>query len=210
MDPAGAVKKIRVCLDLRPLNGILEMENTLLPTIDELLHHVSGYKFYSSLDLKSGYNQLSVAEEDRKYLAFNWKGTTYQFNAAPFGISFLPAKFHKLIPGIFSDIKGIVVYLDDTCVFSMTEEEHDRLLEEVVRKLKMANLNLNRKKCEFKRRGIRLWGYQVSSNGIEIDYDRRKRLLQALIPTTVRKIKPFLGAISFIYATSRISNGTST
>ena len=71
LDPAGETKKIRVCLDFRALNTALTMDNTVLPTIDDLLHKVGRHKIYSSLDLKSGYNQLPLAKPDQKYIAFH-------------------------------------------------------------------------------------------------------------------------------------------
>jgi transposase InsO family protein len=198
LNPNGETKKIRVCLDLRPLNALLSMDNTVLPTIDELLHTVAGHKYYSTLDLKSGYHQLPVATRDRRFLAFTWKGVTYQFNSAPFGINFLPAQFHKLIAGMFSDLKGVVVYLDDICVFTDSEKEHNDTLLIVLERLERARLNLNLKKCLFARSCIRFLGYQVSMKGIEVDTERRERLLQTPKPSTGRKLKCFLATVSFL------------
>lgn len=198
MDSGGVVRKIRVCLDLRPLNAVLTMDNTVLPTIDELLHRVAGHKIYTTLDLKSGYHQLPVATKDRRFLAFTWKGTTYQFNMSPFGINFLPAKFHKLIAAMFADLVGVAVYLDDICIFAMSEEEHNRVLEIVLKRLEDARLTLNLKKCEFAKSSIKFLGYKVSEAGIEVDLERQQRLLQTPIPTTGSKLRRFLATVSFI------------
>ena len=198
LDPAGNTKKIRVCLDLRALNTVLTMDNTVLPTIDELLHKVGGHKFYTSLDLKSGYCQLPIAQSDQKYLAFNWKGKSYHFNSAPFGINLLPAKFHKLVARLFADLPNVSVYLDDICIFANTQHAHDTTLATVLQRLNDAHLNLNFKKCSFGQSTIKFLGYKVSAAGIEIDTDRRHRLLEAPMPTTGKKLQSWLATISFL------------
>ena len=95
LDPAGETKKIRVCLDFRALNTALTMDNTVLPTIDDLLHKVGGHKIYSSLDLKSGYNQLPLAKPDQKYIAFHWKVPVTTSIQRPLGSTYYLGNFTR-------------------------------------------------------------------------------------------------------------------
>lgn len=197
-EPSGEVRKIRVCLDLRPLNGVLDMDYTVIPTITELTRQVAGKKVFSSLDLKAGYHQFKVKEEDQKYLAFTFDKQQYVFTAAPFGLSFLPSQFHKVISAIMQDIPQVVCYLDDIAIATDTVEEHIEVLKKVLGRLNKNNLTLNRDKCTFMVDTITFLGFRISKDGIQVDEQRRSKLINTPEPTTSKDLKSWLAAYNFI------------
>ncbi|CAC5409373.1 Transposon Ty3-G Gag-Pol polyprotein,Transposon Ty3-I Gag-Pol polyprotein,Retrovirus-related Pol polyprotein from transposon 297 [Mytilus coruscus] len=141
----------RFCLDYRILNNITVKQSQFLPRIDDTLDALSQNKWFSTLDLKSGYHQLNLANEDRPKTAFSLPGGgLWQFTVLPFGLCNAPAVFEKLMLKVLTGLpwKTCLVYLDDIMIIGKTFEEHIKNLEEVMQRLRDANLKLNPKKCE--------------------------------------------------------------
>ena len=118
--------KLRFCVDYRRLNKITKKDAYPLPRVDEMLDTLSGSKWFSTLDLASRYWQIQIHPKDREKIAFTTKFGTYEFNVMPFGLCNAPATFQRLMDRIYKDIawKFVVVYLDDTNIFSRTFKDH--------------------------------------------------------------------------------------
>ena len=119
--------------------------------IDELLDSLAGATYFSILDLMSGYWQVIMNLADREKTAFITKYSTYEFNIIPFRLCNTPTTFQCLINQIYKGIayKYVVVYLDDTNVFSRIFEDHIQHLKEVFTRIRKAGLKLNLEKCTF-------------------------------------------------------------
>lgn len=150
----GARKKngeARFCVDYRRLNAVTKKDVYSLPRIDDSLNRLAGAKFFSSLDLKSGYWQVPVTKEDQEKTSFATLDGLFEFIKMPFGLVNTPATFQRLMNDLLAAHKwrDCLVYLDDVLVFGVTLEEHSKRLEAVLKKVQTAGLKLNLKKSFF-------------------------------------------------------------
>ncbi|XP_004308221.1 PREDICTED: uncharacterized protein LOC101312974 [Fragaria vesca subsp. vesca] len=197
--PQRTVTGHRVCIDYRRLNGTTRKDHMPLPFIDQMLERLAGHSFYCFLDGYSGYNQISVAEEDQDKTTFTCPFGTFAYRRMPFGLCNAPGTFQRCMYHIFSEFIGskIEVFMDD---FSVYGGDFDVCLENVelmLRRCEETNLVLNWEKCPFMvTQGIVL-GHIVSSRGIEVDKSKIDLVRHLPIPTSVRDVRSFLGHAGF-------------
>lgn len=161
---------LRFCIDFRKLNSRTVKDAYALPRIDEALEAMSGSCWFSTLDLKSGYWQLEVAEEDKKKTAFTVGPLGfYECNRMAFGLTNAPATFQRLMEHCMGDLNfsECIVYIDDIIVFSRTFEEHIERLGDVFSRLQEFGLKLKLSKCSFFQNKVKYLGHIISSHGIE-------------------------------------------
>jgi len=194
----GSLRKCRVCLDMSPINKIIPTHNFHLPRINELLRKIKGAKYYTKIDLTQGYHQLKIYKPHRKYFSFQWKGVKYNFRGAPFGLHMLPSFFQQVMMELFADLSdNVQVYIDDLVIYAKTEAEHTRIVKEVLDRLNRHKFKINEKKCQFAVNRIELLGYLISSEGIEIDPDKREHLLDWRTPITGKDVNSMCGFVNF-------------
>ena len=194
----GSLKKVRVCVDFRQLNQFLKMDSYPIPKFQEMHASFRGAKWFSVIDLKSGYNQVPVAEECRKYMAFTWRRKQYRFKGTPFGLNFLPSQFNRMLAHCLHGIKGVIVYIDDIIIFSKCKLEHAAAVKEVLQRLNKHNMKINKDKCMLGRTQVNFLGFILSQAGIQVDPARTKRLVNLKIPTTGAELTSFLAMANFI------------
>ena len=170
--------KKRMVFDFRKLNAVTQKDNYPLPLIKELFKHFKDAKYFSTIDLASGYYQIRVAEKDKRKTAFITKYGLYEFNAMPFGLCNAPATFQRLMNTVLKEhiSKICVVYLDDITVYSKTFEQHLKDLEIIFKTLKEAKLQMNQEKCFFFQEQVLFLGHKISKNSIEPDDDKIKKI----------------------------------
>jgi len=190
----------RFCIDFHKLNAVSEKDAYPLPHITATLDKLRGAKYLSTLDLKNGYWQVPLSPESRPPTAFTVPGRgLYQFTVMPFGLHSAPSTFQRLLDDVLGpDLEPqVLIYLDDIIVISQTFEEYLELLEEVFRRLRAARLRINPDKCNFCRSSLKYLGYIIDQEGIRTDPDKVSAIAEWPAPTTMRKIRQFLGVASW-------------
>ncbi|GJU78893.1 putative reverse transcriptase domain-containing protein [Tanacetum coccineum] len=142
---------MRLCIDYRELNKITIRNRYPLPRIDDLFDQLQGAKHFSKIDLRSGYHQLRVKEQDISKTAFRTRYGHYEFLVMPFGLTNAPAVFMDLMNRVFHEFldKFVIVFIDDILVFSKSKEEHEEHLRTVLQILRQEKLYAKFSKCEF-------------------------------------------------------------
>ena len=167
-----------------------------MPRIEETLDCLNGAKYFTSLDLKSGYWQVKMDENSKAFTAFSVGPLGfYECECMPFGLTNAPATFQRLMESCLGDLhlNWCIIYLDDIIIFSQTPEEHIKRLRGVFAKLASAGLKLKPSKCEFFKKRITYLGHVVSENGIESDPRKTEAVRNWPQPVTVTDIRKFLG-----------------
>ena len=187
---------IRFCVDFRKLNNKTIKDAYGIPRIEDSLHLLAGSKYFSKLDLRSGYWQVEIKEQDKKKTAFQVGNLGfYEFHRMPFGLCNAPATFQRLMERCMGDLnlRDCLIYLDDVIIFSSTFEEHLDHLEAVFSRLRQHNLKLKASKCEFLRSEVTYLGHVVSEEGIQTDPEKTKVIKNWQVPTSIKEVRVFLG-----------------
>ena len=188
----------RFCVDFRKLNQITKKNSYPLPLIDDILALLGKAKFFTSLDLKSGYWQVAMDEKDKEKTAFACHKGLFEFNVMPFGLSNAPAVFQELMSVVLQGCNDFATaYLDDIMVFSSTLEEHLEHLSIIFGKLKQHNLKLKLKKCSFLQLETNYLGFVISEEGIKPDEKKIEAIKSLPVPTCVREVRSFIGMCSY-------------
>jgi len=202
--PVLFVKKkdgsMRMCIDYRALNKITIKNKYPLPRVDELLDRLNGAKYFSKIDLRSGYHQVRIAEDDVQKTAFRTRYGHFEFVVLPFGLTNAPATFMQLMQDVFRQFLDdfVIVFLDDILIYSKTEQDHIRHLEAVLMKLKEHKLYAKTSKCEFFTQKIDFLGYVVTKDGITMDQAKVKAIVDWPSPlNTVKDVRSFLGLAGY-------------
>ena len=192
--------RLRFCIDYRQLNQRTVKDSYALPRIDEMIDHLIGAKYFSSLDMRSGYYQVEVEEDHKPRTAFTVGPLGfYQCERMPFGLTNAPATFQRLMQRTLGDLhmKECLTFVDDIIVHGRTFDEELLRLEHVLQKLREQNLKLNPKKCEFLRRRVKYCGHIVSEHGVETDPAKTQKIADWPTPKNVDDVRQFLGFSSY-------------
>ncbi|GJR20242.1 putative reverse transcriptase domain-containing protein [Tanacetum coccineum] len=153
--PVLFVKKkdgsFRMCIDYRELNKLTVKNRYPLPRIDDLFDQLQGSSVYSKIDLRSGYHQLRVREEDIPKIAFKTRYGHYEFQVMPFGLTNAPAVFMDLMNRVCKPYldKFVIVFIDDILIYSKNKQEHEEHLKLILELLKKEELYAKFSKCDY-------------------------------------------------------------
>ncbi|KAK3743518.1 hypothetical protein QZH41_015906, partial [Actinostola sp. cb2023] len=179
--PIVLVKKkdgsTRFCVDYRKLNEVTLRDSYPLPLADSCFDALTGSRWFSTLDLSSGYWQVALAPEDREKTAFaTGSGGLYHFAVMPFGLVNAPATFERFIEKVLAGLPWEVclAYLDDIIVHADTFEAEIVRLRDVMERLRNAGVKLNPKKCRLFQQSVYFLGHVVSADGISTDPEKNR------------------------------------
>ncbi|GBG68894.1 hypothetical protein CBR_g3592 [Chara braunii] len=191
--------EFRMCIDYRGLNKITRKSIEPLPRIDDLLDVVQGCTMFNKVDLKSGYHQIEMAEEDVYKTAFKTRYGTYDFLVMPFGLCNAPGTFQTQMHRIFRPYldKFMVVYLDDILVFSKTAREHAEHLALVLQSLRDSQYKINREKSSFGVPSVIYLSHVISGDGLAPEAAKIAAIQEWPQPQTVRDVWSFMGLASY-------------
>uniref|UniRef100_A0A1Y1LVD3 RNA-directed DNA polymerase n=1 Tax=Photinus pyralis TaxID=7054 RepID=A0A1Y1LVD3_PHOPY len=195
--PGGAV---RICLDARKLNQIIEEDRNSPPNLEEVLERFDNPEYLSSMDLTAGYWQIPLHPDSRKYTSFLVNGRSYQYKVLPFGLNISVAVFNRCLDQVLGPevLSYALIYVDDIVVASKTFEEHEGHLRLIFSKLKEANMTINVKKSKFLQEEIQFLGHIVRrKEGIRINPERLEAIRGCQPPRNLKELQSFLGMCNF-------------
>ncbi len=191
--------KWRFCIDFRKLNGITRKDNHPLPRIDMLLEKFEGSKWFSTMDMASGYWQVEMDEKDIEKTAFITHEGLYEWTVMPFGLTNAPATFQRTMQMVLGELFYTVapVYIDDIIVHSRTFQDHMRDIGNVFEKIQGANLKLGPEKCKFCFEEIKFLGHIIGKDGIKTDPAKIEKVKNYPKPTNITQLRGFLGLAKY-------------
>ena len=170
-----------------------------MPRIDELLDQLVGAKVFTKLDLRSGYHQVRVADQDIEKTAFRTRDGHYEFTVMPFGLTNAPATFQRLMNDVFRQYVDdfIIVYMDDILIYSKTPKEHEEHLRKAMELLRKEKLFCKKSKCAFGLEEVQYLGHTIGPQGVRMDDVKVQAIINWPTPTTIRELRGFLGLAGY-------------
>ncbi|GJU81948.1 putative reverse transcriptase domain-containing protein [Tanacetum coccineum] len=201
--PVLFVKKkdgsFRMCIDYRELNKLTVKNRYPLPRIDDLFDQLQGARYFSKIDLRSGYHQLRVHEEDIPKTSPRTRYGHFEFTVMPFGLTNAPAVFMDLMNRVcklYLD-KFVIVFIDDILIYSKTKEEHEDHLRLVLELLRGEKLFAKFSKCEFWLQEVHFLGHVINQEGIHVDPRKVEAVKNWKAPTSPTEVRSFLGLAGY-------------
>nr|GEU95049.1 putative reverse transcriptase domain-containing protein [Tanacetum cinerariifolium] len=167
--------------------------------IDDLFDQLQGSSVYLKIDLRSGYHQLRVREEDILKTAFRTRYRHYEFQVMPFGLTNAPTVFMDLRNRVCKPYldKFVIVYIDDILIYLKSKKEHEEHLKLILELLKTEELYTNFSKCEFWIPKVQFLDQVIDSQGIHVDPTKIESIKDWSSPKTATEIRQFLGLTSY-------------
>lgn len=189
----------RFCIDYRKLNSITTKDAFPIPRIDDIFDHLSQAEYYTTIDFKSGYFQVSLDPKDRPKTAFSTRDQHYQFTVLPQGVTNGPPAFQRIVSQILGNTRWqySLAYLDDVIIYSKDFDQHLTHIDDVLNRLHNANFRLNADKCHIAKTSIDYLGHRIERNSIRPNADNIRALQETPQPTTAKEAFRFVKAAEY-------------
>lgn len=196
---ASGKRKWRIVIDYRKLNDITIGDAYPLPNIEDILDQLGHSKYFTTLDLASGFHQIPMKKCDQMKTAFTTPLGHYEYTRMPFGLKNAPATFQRLRNSILTGLQGIecFLYLDDIVVYASSLDEHTIKLSKIFQRLRQNNLKLQPDKCEFLKREVAYLGHVISEDGVRPNPIKIEAIKNFPRPQNQKSIKSFLGLVGY-------------
>ena len=201
--PIVLVKKrngeFRFCVDYRRLNQVTQNDSHPLPNIADILDSLGNAKYFSTLDLRNGYWQISIDPKDRPKSAFVTSSGLFEFNRMSFGLTTAPATFQRAMEIVLAGLNfdSCLCYLDDVICFGRSMQEHNNRLQAVLERFREHNLRVKLCKCQFAATEVSFLGHRVSQDGVSPDPEKVVAIKRIPKPSCVKEVRSFLGLAGY-------------
>ena len=186
-------------MDYRKLNTVTRKDAYPLPRIDDTLDTLHGSKWFSTLDLASGYWQVELHKDSRDRTAFCTPNGLFEFKVLPFGLCNAPSTFQRLMNLISTGLQwsSCLVYLDDVIILGKNFANHVHNIQLVLHRIKDAGLKLQPTKCYFFRKAVSYFCHIVSEQGVAVDPGKVEKIKLWPLPTSAHEVQQFLGLANY-------------
>jgi transposase InsO family protein len=189
---------IRICIDMRAANKAIKRINHPMPNLDQFRIILNEFKIFSKIDMTSAYHHIPLSVESRKITTFWSNIGLLRYKRLMFGMNAAPELFQGMMEQLFSNIDGVVIYLDDILVGGKDVSDHDQRLNKVMDILKNNSLSLNEDKCEYRKNEIEFMGLMMSAKGISISPRKVEAVAKFRTPKNSDEVRSFLGLINYM------------
>lgn len=192
-------KKWRLVIDFRQLNKKILSDKFPLPRIDSILDQLGRAKYFSTLDLMSGFHQIPLDENSKKYTAFSTQSGHYQFTRLPFGLNISPNSFQRMMTIAMSGLTPELafVYIDDIIVVGCSMQHHLHNLSVVFERIRKYNLKLNLSKCKFFNTEVTYLGHRITDRGILPDSSKYDTVKNYPVPKNSDEVRRFVAFCNY-------------
>jgi hypothetical protein len=190
---------LRMCIDYRQLNKKPIKNKYPLPRIDDLFDQLGGASIFSKIDLRSRYHQVQIKDEDIHKKTFRTRYGHYEFVVVPFGLTNAPVAFMFLVNNVLNKSldKFVLVFIDDILIYSKNREEHEEHIKLVLQVLRENQLYAKFRKCEFFQKQVHYLGHVIYEEGVVVDPDNIRYIMEWPTPKDVYDIISFMGLIGY-------------
>nr|XP_039263174.1 uncharacterized protein K02A2.6-like [Styela clava] len=172
-------ENIRLCVDMRAANKAIKRVKHPMPTVDELIHDLNGYKVFSKLDLNQGYHQIELHPDSRHITTFSTHIGLYRYKRLNYGVNAASEKFQYLKKQALHGLRGVKNISDDIYISSVNETEHEKDLRACLQRIRDCGLTLNKKKCSFFQSSIKFFGNIFGDKGVSPDPNKVEAINKA-------------------------------
>ena len=189
----------RFCVDFRALNACSVRDMQPIPRIDSCLEALAGASWFTTLDMRSGFFQVKIREEDAKKTNFITRNGAYSFKIMPMGLCNSTATFRRLMNIVMARLtyESCLVYLDDVIIFSNTVKEHLERLEVVLGRFRKACLKIRADKCHVLQREVNFLGFRVNQHGVGTQRSKVEAIINWPTPRNLKETRSFVGLCSY-------------
>ena len=182
------------------MNSWMVKNNYLLPLILDLIDSIRNKKVFTKMDLHWGYNNVRIKEGDEWKAVFSTPEGSFEPMVMFFGLTNSPATFQVMMNNLLRDLvveEKVAVFIDDIMVATETEEGHDKIVEEVLRRLEENDLFVKPEKCVWKVREVGFLGVIIGKDGVKMKKEKVQGVIEWPVPKSVKDVQKFLGLANY-------------
>ena len=187
----------RLCVDFSAVNAITRTYVWPMPRGEDIFAKLGKAKFFTTLDLRLGYQHIALDPDAIKNTAFVTPLGKYEYLKVPFGLAYAPAYFQELMNKVLNGLNFTLAYLDDIIIFSETAKQHLKHIQIVLTRLKQAKLMLKKSKCSFFKQELHYFGHLLTTNGIKPQTEKVKAISEMKPPKNQKGVREFLGMVGY-------------